>query len=84
MPEGASLNEQYSRLKAAMADFPYKCRMFLSVLIGLHDEHMSAQVPKAIRKNYDPFTSAFKHLSPSERAEFLMRTIAFVRSKLLG
>lgn len=84
MPEGISLNEQYSRFKATIADFPYKCRMFLSVLIGLHDESTAAQVPKAIRKNYEPFTSAFKHLSPPERAEFLARTISFVRSKLLG
>lgn len=67
-----------------MADFPYKSRMFLSVLIGFHDETTAAQVPKAIRKNYEPFTAAFKHLSPPERADFLAKTIAFVRGKLVG
>jgi hypothetical protein len=52
MSSTESISEQYSRFRTALDHFPYKCRMFLSLLIGLHDEHCAGQVPKTIRKNY--------------------------------
>jgi hypothetical protein len=67
-----------------MSDFPYKCRMFLSLLIGFHDEHTATQVPKTIRKNYEPFTSAFKHLSAVERVQLISKAIAYTKARLNG
>lgn len=84
MASTESLNEQYSRFKATITTFPYKCRMFFSLLIGLFDEASTTQVPKAIRKNYEPFTTAFKHLSPAERAHFLAHATNYAATRLNG
>jgi hypothetical protein len=56
--------------------------MFLSLLISLHDEHSASQVPKAIRKNYEPFTAAFKRLPLSDRVRLLSKAIAYAAARI--
>lgn len=35
-----------------MVNFPLKCKMYLSLLIGVYDEDYKSHVPKIFKKNY--------------------------------